>query len=674
MTKDKDEWREPRQDELTARRIASLLIAFEHATVPLTSTDIQREFYPDTSFESFKRLFLKDRDRLARCGVVVERHSAGNAPEAALWQLNRQATLTDQIPLTQREATVLSIVCLRLVEDPSFPYREDLRVALAKVDRTYGHLTAARLSERPKVPRPVEAIVSAMNDRHAVDATYRFADGRSTRRTLAPFGSFGLHGHLYFVAAPVERGHGVCGPAHTYRADRFSSAKEVATERFSVPDDFSLADHARLPFQMGPDDLTVRFLVGDDANPDVMEQVRSTGATTRDERGLVWEVGAFDAHVAATYAIAWGIAPLSPTEVTDAWRATLEGALDLAPVTAGDREALRGGTEKPASTAKLRRSSSGGRQGALGEARELVALVNALGEEGDAMSVKGVATRLGVTTEHARHLLEMILTAGGESGGYLPLSIDDEDRIVLTFSLGAVGGKTVRLSHAETQALAAALDMVGLSSDDPLREKLEQGFAHVPHEDEPRDGGKVPSAPLSSGDERLAGLLVTCAAALEEGRCLSFVYRGVLDDEPRTRTARPLTLDHEDGHWYLEATDLPTGGHRRFRVDRMDAVEPVDAAAAPGGGNERVAADGTVPASPPQMVTLVFDDPSYLGVLYWPKLEVMATEGARTWARIPSYGGAWLVRHLCACGGHVQCDDRDVTDRARDLARRLLSG
>jgi len=52
-----------------------------------------------------------------------------------------------------------------------------------------------------------------------------------------------------------------------------------------------------------------------------------------------------------------------------------------------------------------------GRTGGVEEARELVALVATLSDEGATLDAETIATRLGITLDEARKLLSLILTA-----------------------------------------------------------------------------------------------------------------------------------------------------------------------------------------------------------------------------------------------------------------------
>ena len=160
----------------------------------------------------------------------------------------------------------------------------------------------------------------------------------------------------------------------------------------------------------------------------------------------------------------------------------------------------------------MSRSGAGrdtGRPGALGQARELVALASSLSEAGDSLSADAVAARLGMGRAQAEKLVGLLATAATADGTGLPLVEDGDGALTLLLDAG-VRGRRLKLNLAETAALLAALDRMGVAADDPLRERLEGSLPG----DAP-DEGLVHRmlGELSSG----GGVLLTCARALREG-------------------------------------------------------------------------------------------------------------------------------------------------------------
>ena len=298
-----------------------------------------------------------------------------------------------------------------------------------------------------------------------------------------------------------------------------------------------------------------------------------------------------------------------------------------------------------------------GRKGSTDAARELVALASSLSEAGDALTADAVAHRLGTSRQRAEKLIDLVATATTSGGVGLPLVEDGRGEVTLITGAG-VRGARLRLSRAETTALLAALDRIGVPADDPLREALGPSLP-----DGALDVGTVARA--LGGSRRGGGpALRTCSHALLRGYELRFSYARVGESAHRDRRVAPEGLRFEDDVWYLDAHDLDRREERTFRLDRMERVEAVrPAAAAP----RRVAREA-------RTVTLTFRDPALLEALPWHDLRVTGgdeKDGAVA-AQTPYYGGMWLPRMVAACGGAVTCDDPEVSALARGYAREQL--
>lgn len=307
------------------------------------------------------------------------------------------------------------------------------------------------------------------------------------------------------------------------------------------------------------------------------------------------------------------------------------------------------------------RGGAGGRPGALDEARELVALVSSLSEAGDALTVEAVSSKLLVSPERARKLISLVgdLAAGG--GTSLPLTEDDGgDGVVLAYS-GGLRGRRLRLTRRETVALAAALERIGVEPDDPVRGRIESSLSPAVASREVV--GRVGTAPRREGSP---AALEACALACAYCHELSFGYRHVGEDVRAQRRAAAQQLRHEGDAWYLDALDLERGGERTFRVDRMEDVRDL-------GRLSELPPGGQGP-SRARMVEVEFDDPRYLDLLGWHRLELISRTETGARGRIPYFGGMWLPRMIAACGGHARTSDEEVEALVRSYAREELEG
>lgn len=313
------------RDDERARRICSLALDFMGATRPISSSEIARAHYPGLSADSFRRAFSRDRELLAACGVTIVERRQGVGE--SLWAADEEASFARGAELAPTDASALELACRPLVDDPSFPLADELRLALAKLSRAFSETLTLVRAPGDGASRDLETLRGCLARGIAVRAVYVNARGRRSERTLAPYGFFSLRGSLYLVAERLDDEGGQTGAIRTYRVDRFEGARPVDGMRFSVPDDFSVGDWRRLPFQMGPSAYTARLAVPDEREADVRRAAGAQGDFARVDGRLAWEVDVSDEPAAASWAVAMGVRPVAPASLVRAWRSTLEGAV-----------------------------------------------------------------------------------------------------------------------------------------------------------------------------------------------------------------------------------------------------------------------------------------------------------------------------------------------------------
>jgi proteasome accessory factor C len=156
------------------------------------------------------------------------------------------------------------------------------------------------------------------------------------------------------------------------------------------------------------------------------------------------------------------------------------------------------------------------------------------------------------------------------------------DRLIDVW-VGDDGGVTIRLAEyferplqltpSEGVALLAAgralLAVPGSADSGPLASALEKLEAALGT----RGGVAVD---VGSGDH-----LVRLQAAVADREQLELEYYSFARDEMTTRIVDPRRVFHAFGAWYLDAYCRTAEGERLFRVDRVRAVRPTGAPAAP---------------------------------------------------------------------------------------------
>lgn len=296
-----DNYKEPTQDEQSARRILALAVAFINSRRPLNMVEIHREFYQDMTDATFRKTFLRDRERLAAAGLSLR--NGQKVDDVLTWDVDEESSFARENILTQEDAVTLDCLLLPLASDPSFPYARDLRLALTKIDRSFdGTSQAAIPPEARRRNNNISRMEDCMTAGHAAKVTYQKPDGTVVTRLLAPYGFFFLHGNTYMVAARAGSDVVEGEPPHTYNLDRVLSARDMPRLRFVRPADFDIRDFINLPFQMGPAHYQATFELADGTC--VTEDVN-------------------DEDAAVCWAIAKGAIPRDPESLVASWKLCL---------------------------------------------------------------------------------------------------------------------------------------------------------------------------------------------------------------------------------------------------------------------------------------------------------------------------------------------------------------
>ena len=304
-----------------------------------------------------------------------------------------------------------------------------------------------------------------------------------------------------------------------------------------------------------------------------------------------------------------------------------------------------------------RKSSFSGRKNNNDRIRELVALMASLSRTGDSITIEAIKTRLGVSQDEARSLMDIVCMASGEDASGLLLTCN-EDESEYTLQYPAVHGVPIRLTPAETIALMHAMDVAGIAEDDPLRKRLQTAFTSpdILIDEVRKTLGAFTGA---------QGSLMLCAQAQAENRALRFWYKGMKDVEPRLRHAFVLRLSNDGSAWYVRALDLDLDEERTFRGDRMSDVEL---------GDPLPTRAALKPAEQAELVRITFWEKSYYTVFDWPGIRIIEEYDDHLVCDIPYYGerSTWLLRRICAGGGSIIADDARIMQRAREYAEALL--
>ena len=148
-------------DDLRATRVLTLAVKFFGARRPVASSTIRADLYPELDIESFNRQYLRDRELLATFGIQVR--DAGQIDGDTLWKVDELTSYVQGEGLTQDDARMLYVLCHDMAFDQSFAYRDELRMALAKISQMYRGTTLPHIDTTCRSSTTLHGTVFGLN-------------------------------------------------------------------------------------------------------------------------------------------------------------------------------------------------------------------------------------------------------------------------------------------------------------------------------------------------------------------------------------------------------------------------------------------------------------------------------------------------------------------------------
>ncbi|MDP2401009.1 MAG: WYL domain-containing protein [Actinomycetota bacterium] len=241
-------------------RIINLALVLAAARGSVDADRIRRDVagYPPPETqdeEAFKRMLERDKEHLRDAGFSIESDAEGN------YRLDAAATFAAPLQFSAAEKVLVRAVGTAMLDDPSFPFAEDLHIALAKLaetdDPTIPAVTARGADEDPGYQaETVASLAGAVSSAKRVSFDYTNSLGQDKHHEVEPYGLFARDGRWYLVGRDTE-----IDETRTYtvaRARRLSvNVARPKSPDFVRPQDFRVETFVRQPFQYGSDDLTV---------------------------------------------------------------------------------------------------------------------------------------------------------------------------------------------------------------------------------------------------------------------------------------------------------------------------------------------------------------------------------------------------------------------------------
>jgi len=323
-----------------SERIVNLALYLASAVRPVSANEIAANVagYPaGQTAAAFGRMFERDKDDLRHAGIVIE---LDRSDDVERYRIDADSTFSDSVRLEPLEAVELRAAAAAMLADPSFPYPEDLRLALAKLaaaaDGGIGAAsvvkTALSADEDPATQGAAVAVLThAIGTRKRASFSYTGADGRLSRRTVEPWGLFARDGRWYLVARdPAADGIRVFAVART--ADLAIEQARPKTPDFDPPEDFDVRTWMLMPFQYGSHTSEATLRLSGSAARRATALVAGQGKLSGPEGGpYLWRVPFADQTLLARWIAGNGpgIAVVSPDSLREALASGLREAVSL---------------------------------------------------------------------------------------------------------------------------------------------------------------------------------------------------------------------------------------------------------------------------------------------------------------------------------------------------------
>ncbi|MEI7813526.1 MAG: WYL domain-containing protein [Coriobacteriia bacterium] len=317
-------------------RLVNLALYLAAARVPVSAEDIRSEvlgYAPDQADDAFKRQFERDKDDLRTAGLVIRT----DAENEGYYRLDRSGTFAAPLDLNAEEAASVRAAASALLGDASFPFSDDLRLAMAKITSTIDSgdvAAAARLADEDPAQQGsiVAQLAEAASIRKSVDFGYTNSHGISAPHRVDPYGLFLHDGRWYLVGRDTA-----LDEPRTYTVARMSdiavNPARPKSPDFERPDGFDVASFVRLPFQYGPAqsrfDALLRF--GASARWRASSLTAGHGELEADGDGMLWHVSACSRPRLLQFVVdnGSGVQLLKPADEVEALQRGLQEVLSI---------------------------------------------------------------------------------------------------------------------------------------------------------------------------------------------------------------------------------------------------------------------------------------------------------------------------------------------------------
>ena len=235
-------------------RLLDLITYLLNAQEPVSWQDIKNHFPQDYARgieESNQRKFERDKAELISLGIPIEYQSGPDMKKEGYF-IEKAKFFLPEIEFTPQESSLLMLSAGAVLENKSFPYRDQLESALHKIINTQDQvnqapreiaITYAAGGESGSRSLWIHDIQDALDRRKTIDIVYHaFTTGETKRRQVDPYGLIFRKGNWTLVGWDHLR-EDLRSFVLTRIKDLKINPRRPATPDYQIPEHFSLKSY-----------------------------------------------------------------------------------------------------------------------------------------------------------------------------------------------------------------------------------------------------------------------------------------------------------------------------------------------------------------------------------------------------------------------------------------------
>lgn len=220
-------------------RLINLIAMLRVARKPVTAAEIHETIpgYGQSSWDSFKRMFERDKEELREMGIRIDLQPVDAWEQQEGYWIKAESYYLPELDLSQEELAKLWLAA-SLLRMHDMPTAQSAYIKLAKdappgVSEPFNRVSADLALGMPNLSKAFEAVA----ERRRVSFEYNSRTGRKAR-TLSPYGLVHRKGAWYVVGLD-----GLSGEIRSFRIDRVQGAIKIVAPNepgpeFEVPEGF----------------------------------------------------------------------------------------------------------------------------------------------------------------------------------------------------------------------------------------------------------------------------------------------------------------------------------------------------------------------------------------------------------------------------------------------------